>query len=79
MLWFATGALVPLLPWFIWTGTRAAVASIALGGGAALAVGGMLGFLGGRSVVWSAVRQLVALVLAAGATWWVGRFFNVQP
>jgi VIT1/CCC1 family predicted Fe2+/Mn2+ transporter len=76
---FAAGALVPLLPWFVWTGTRAAVASIALGAGAALAVGGMLGFLGGRSVAWSAARQLVALVLAAGATWSVGRFFNVQP
>jgi vacuolar iron transporter family protein len=74
---FAAGALVPLLPWFVWTGTRAAVASITLGGGAALAVGGMLGFLGGRSVAWSAVRQFVALVVAAGATWWVGRFFNV--
>jgi VIT1/CCC1 family predicted Fe2+/Mn2+ transporter len=74
---FAGGALVPLLPWFAWTGTRAAVASIALGGAAALVIGGVLGFLGGRNVAWSAVRQLFALGLAAGATWGVGRLFNV--
>ena len=74
---FAAGALVPLLPWFLWSGTRAAVASIVLGGGAALAVGGALGFLGGRNVVWSAARQLLVLAIAAGATWGVGRLFNV--
>ena len=76
---FATGALVPLLPWFFSTGTRAAIASIGLGGAAALAVGGALGFLGGRNVVWSALRQLLVLMVAAGATWAVGRLFQVQP
>jgi VIT1/CCC1 family predicted Fe2+/Mn2+ transporter len=77
-LWtFAAGALVPLLPWFFRGGLDAAVASIALGGAAAIAVGGTLGYLGGRNVVWSAARQLVALALAAAATWGAGRIFNV--
>src|SRR5262249_50884495 len=35
---FAAGALVPLLPWFVWSGTRAAVASIVLGAVAALVI-----------------------------------------
>jgi VIT1/CCC1 family predicted Fe2+/Mn2+ transporter len=74
---FAAGALVPLLPWFFTGGVRAAILSIALGGGAALVVGGILGWLGGRHVVWSAVRQLIVLVLAAGATWGAGKLFNV--
>ena len=74
---FAAGALVPLLPWFLWSGTRAAVASILLGSIAALAVGGALGFLGGRNLAWSAARQLFVLAIAAGATWAVGRLFNV--
>ena len=74
---FAAGALVPLLPWFVWSGGRAAIASIALGGGAALAVGGALGFLGGRNVAWSAARQFLVLTIAAAATWAVGRLFDV--
>jgi VIT1/CCC1 family predicted Fe2+/Mn2+ transporter len=77
LLTFAAGAVVPLLPWFFWSGTRAAVASIALGGGAAVAVGGILGFLGGRNVLWSAGRQLLVLAVAAGATWCAGKLFNV--
>jgi VIT1/CCC1 family predicted Fe2+/Mn2+ transporter len=53
------------------------VASLALGAVAALAVGGALGYLGGRNPIWSATRQLIALALAAGATWGAGRLFNV--
>jgi VIT1/CCC1 family predicted Fe2+/Mn2+ transporter len=75
---FAAGALVPLLPWFVWSGTRAAMFSIALGGAAALTVGGTLGFLGGRNIAWSAARQLIALTIAAGCTWAVGRLFKVD-
>ncbi len=74
---FAVGALVPLLPWFFSGGTRAAIASLALGCGAALGVGGVLGYLGGRNPLWGAVRQLLALCAAALATWGAGRLFNV--
>ncbi|HEY6911806.1 MAG TPA: VIT1/CCC1 transporter family protein [Myxococcales bacterium] len=74
---FALGALVPLVPWFLSGGTRAAVASLVLGGTAALLVGGALGFLGGRNVAWGAARQLLVLIVAAGATWGAGKLFNV--
>ena len=74
---FAAGALVPLVPWFFWSGNRAGAASLALGGAAAVGVGGTLGYLGGRNLAWSAARQLLVLVLAAGATWGAGRLFDV--
>ena len=74
---FAAGALVPLLPWFFWSGVRAAMASIVLGGAAAIGVGAMLGYLGGRSVAWSAARQVLVLGIAAGATWGAGKLFHV--
>ena len=77
LITFAVGAAVPLLPWFFWSGGRAAVASIALGAVAAVAVGSLLGFLGGRNILWSAARQVFVLALAAGATWAAGRLFNV--
>jgi len=68
---------VPLVPWFFWSGTKAATASIALGGAAAIGVGGMLGYLGGRNVAWSAGRQVFVLAIAATATWGAGKLFHV--
>lgn len=77
LLTFAAGAAVPLAPWFFAQGAHAAVASLALGAGAALAVGAALGYLGGRNPAWSALRQLAVLVIAATATWGAGRLFSV--
>jgi VIT1/CCC1 family predicted Fe2+/Mn2+ transporter len=77
LITFAAGAVVPLLPWFFWSGGRAALASSALGTAAAVAVGSLLGYLGGRNILWSAARQVFVLALAAGATWGAGRLFNV--
>ena len=77
LLTFAAGALVPLIPWFFWSGTQAAVASMVLGGGAAIGVGWILGYLGGRNVLWSSTRQLLVLAIAAGATWGAGKLFKV--
>jgi VIT1/CCC1 family predicted Fe2+/Mn2+ transporter len=74
---FAAGAFMPLIPWFFSQGTRAAMASLALGGASALVVGGVLAWLGGRNVLWGATRQLLVLAIAAGATWGAGRLFNV--
>jgi len=77
LLTFAAGASVPLVPWFFWSGTKAATASIGLGAAAAVGVGGMLGYLGGRTVAWSALRQVLVLAIAAAATWAAGKLFHV--
>jgi VIT1/CCC1 family predicted Fe2+/Mn2+ transporter len=75
---FAAGALVPLAPWFFTSGKYASMLSLGLGAGAAIAVGAVLGYLGGRNVAWSALRQLLVLCLAAAATWGAGKLFNVS-
>jgi VIT1/CCC1 family predicted Fe2+/Mn2+ transporter len=77
LLTFAAGAAVPLIPWFFSSGGQAAIASILLGGVAAIALGALLGFLGGRNILWSAARQVFVLAVAAGATWGAGKLFNV--
>jgi VIT1/CCC1 family predicted Fe2+/Mn2+ transporter len=77
LLTFALGAVVPLVPWFFSSGTHAALFSIVLGGTAAIALGAVLGYLGGRNILWSAARQLFVLVIAAAATWGAGKLFNV--
>jgi VIT1/CCC1 family predicted Fe2+/Mn2+ transporter len=77
LLTFAAGALVPLIPWFFWNGLHASLASIVLGGCAAVVVGAVLGYLGGRNTLWSATRQVLVLAVAAAATWGAGKLFNV--
>jgi len=77
LLTFAAGALAPLLPWFFASGRAAQLASVAVAGVSALAIGGLLGRLSGRPWLWPALRQLLVIVVAAGATVLVGRLFHV--
>ena len=70
---FAIGAFIPLAPWLFTSGTMALVLSIVLGAIASLAVGAVLARFTERSVVASALRQLVVTAIAAGVTFGVGR------
>jgi VIT1/CCC1 family predicted Fe2+/Mn2+ transporter len=74
---FALGALVPLLPWFFGTGTAATVASVVLGLVASAVVGTLLARFTGRSVFFSAGRQVAIAVFAAGVTFLVGHVVGV--
>ena len=74
---FAVGAAVPLLPWYVATGTTAVLASVALGAVAALSVGVAIGIATGRSRLRSALRQLMITALAAGIVFLVGRVVGV--
>jgi len=57
---FAAGAFVPLAPWLIATGPRVAPVSF------------VLGWQTRRHVLWSAMRQVFVISLAAGLTFLVG-------
>jgi vacuolar iron transporter family protein len=70
---FALGALLPLIPWLLSHGNGALVASIGIGAVAAVGVGATLGFLTGRSVLRSTVRQLAVAAIAAAVTYGIGR------
>ena len=74
---FAIGALVPLLPWFVGSGTAATVASIALGAVACVIVGALLARFTGRPTWFSAARQLAIGTVAAGTTFLVGHLVGV--
>ena len=75
---FTIGALIPLLPWFFTTGGGAVVASLLLGVVTAGLVGGVLGYLTERSMVWGAVRQMAITVGAAAVTWLIGNAVGVD-
>jgi VIT1/CCC1 family predicted Fe2+/Mn2+ transporter len=75
---FSAGAFVPLLPWFFGDGTVITVISLVLSAIASLGIGAYLGLNTNGHWVRSAVRQLAVLVLAAGATYLVGRLFHTS-
>lgn len=74
---FAIGAVVPLAPWFVASGTGAVVASVVLAVVAALAVGAALAHFTGRSTIRSALRQAGIASFAAAVTWVLGNLVGV--
>jgi VIT1/CCC1 family predicted Fe2+/Mn2+ transporter len=74
---FALGAIFPVAPFFWLTGTAAVAASVALSGLALMAIGAGTSLFTGRSVAYSAARQLVGGLAAAAITYVVGRAIGV--
>jgi VIT1/CCC1 family predicted Fe2+/Mn2+ transporter len=75
---FLIGALLPVIPWFAGSGNGAKVASIAIGVVAAAIVGLLIGKFAERRMAWSAVRQVLILLIACGATYLVGKLLGVS-
>ena len=75
---FSVGAIQPLFPWFFAKGSSAVIASIIIGAIAALALGAAIGFMSGRNVVGTAVRQLAVAAIAATVTYGVGHLLGVS-
>ena len=76
-LLFAAGAIVPVVPFFFGTGTRAAVASLAAAGVALFVIGAAISLFTRRGVVWSGTRQLLLGLAAAAATYAIGHAVGV--
>lgn len=74
---FLFGALVPVIPWYIGSGTAAIVTSIGIGVGFAAVVGGLIGQFAERNISLSAVRQVLILLGACGLTFVIGQLFDV--
>ena len=75
---FASGALVPVVPWLLGSGTAAFVGSLALSAVALFLVGAGISLLTGRSLLRSGARQLVVGGFAAAATFGIGRLIGVS-
>lgn len=73
---FSVGAIIPIVPFLLTSGTAAVVASSVLAGAVLAGVGGLVGFLSGTSVARAALRMLGLAALAAGVTYAVGRLFG---
>ena len=74
---FAAGALLPLLPWFFGGGHGFVLATVLLGVAGALAVGAGLSTFTGRSLVRSALRQLLFTAVGAAVVYGIGSAVGV--
>jgi vacuolar iron transporter family protein len=74
---FAIGAFLPLIPWLFFGGTKAVIISICIGAVSAAALGIAIGAFTGRGMLKTAIRQLIAAIVAAGITFAVGRLLGV--
>ncbi|GLU49519.1 VIT1/CCC1 transporter family protein [Nocardiopsis ansamitocini] len=74
---FATGALIPVLPFLFGAGgVTAVVVAGVLTGSALMLTGGVVGVLSGAPPLWRALRQLVIGAAAATATYLLGLAFG---
>lgn len=75
---FSIGATIPLLPYFITSGTAALMAAVVMSVIAALAVGVALAQFTGRPIGRSAGRQLLFLAVPAAITYAIGSAVGVS-
>ena len=75
---FAIGAIIPVAPFFFWSGTTAVLASLLASGLGLFLIGAGITLLTGRSVFYSGFRQVVFGFAAAGVTYGVGRLLGVS-
>jgi VIT1/CCC1 family predicted Fe2+/Mn2+ transporter len=75
---FVVGALLPVVPWFVGTGTAAKVTSVLLGIVAAGCLGFVIGTFGSRSRRFTVVRQMLILIASCAVTYLVGSLLNVN-
>jgi VIT1/CCC1 family predicted Fe2+/Mn2+ transporter len=75
---FAVGAIVPLVPFILFSGGAALVGAIVATSAALFAVGAAVSLLTGRSALYSGARQLGIGVAAAGVTYLVGNLIGVN-
>ncbi len=77
-LFFASGAVIPVLPWLVGlAGPPAVAVALALVGVALLATGAMVGLLSGAPPLKRALRQLLIGFGAAAVTYLLGLLFGV--
>jgi VIT1/CCC1 family predicted Fe2+/Mn2+ transporter len=75
---FAIGAVIPLLPFLLYTGTSALYGSIALTAVSLFGVGAVISLFTGRNALRDGLRMLVIGAAAGGVTFMVGRLMGVS-
>lgn len=75
---FALGAIIPLVPFIVSSGTHALYASIGLTAAALFGIGATVSLFTGKGALQSGGRMLVIGALAGGATFAIGKLLGVN-
>ncbi|MBI4729397.1 MAG: VIT1/CCC1 transporter family protein [Acidobacteria bacterium] len=75
---FAVGAIIPVVPYLVGSGTAAFVAAAVASGAALLGIGAGISILTGRGALRSGLRMVAVGAAAAAATYGVGRAIGVS-
>lgn len=75
---FTVGAIVPVAPFIFLSGMVAVISSLVASGVALLIVGAVISRLTGRGALFSAIRQLLFGMAAAGLTFGIGKLLRVS-
>lgn len=75
---FVFGAVLPLVPWYITSGSDAALASLAIGVAAAGVVGAIVARLAERALWFGVVRQVAIVIVACGVTYAIGDLVGIN-
>ena len=78
LICFLFGAVLPIVPWFIGSGTAAMFASVMIGVLAAAVVGALIGRFAERSIPKSILRQVGIVLGACAVTFAIGHVLGVN-
>lgn len=76
-LLFAAGAIIPIAPFWLFTGEKAVISSIVCSAFGLFGIGAAITLVTGRSVLQTGLRQLAIGLSAAGVTYLIGRLLGV--
>jgi len=74
---FITGAIIPVFPFFFFTGNKALILSVAFSTVGLFLIGAAITLITGRSVTKSGLRQVLFGLAAAGITFGIGKIIGV--
>lgn len=75
---FAVGAVIPVLPFFFWGGTKAVLLSAGFSAIGLFLIGSAITLFTGKSIWFSGMRQVIFGLLAAAITFGIGRLIGVS-
>jgi predicted membrane protein (TIGR00267 family) len=75
---FAIGAIIPVFPFFFWSGMQAVIISTVLSAAGLFLIGAAITLFTGKSVWYSGMRQVIFGLAAAAITFGIGKLIGIS-